>query len=63
MKLRQCTIKSDDVTKTVWLDDRPDLKAGIAVTLKKDDRRWDVLNVGAVAHDPKDIHREWSNNI
>lgn len=63
MKLRQCTIKSGNVTKTVWLDDRPGLQEHASVTLKKDDRRWLVLTVGAVAHDPKSIHREWSNNI
>ena len=61
--LRQCTIKSGPVTKTVWLDDRPDLKSGVSVTLKKDERRWAVLEVGAVSHDPKTIHHEWSNNI
>lgn len=62
-KIRQCTIKSGDVTKTVWLDDRPDLRAGAVVTLKKDDRKWDVIIVGLVPHDSEKIHHEWSNNI
>jgi hypothetical protein len=49
-----------------WLDNRPDLKVGVSVSLKdfKPDIKWQVLNIYKPELDSKDLdfHRKWDNN-
>lgn len=43
MSYRQFQLRSDDARLVCWLEDDPRLHAGRLVTLKGDDRHWEVV--------------------
>lgn len=52
--------------QTVWVDDRPDLKLGVYITLKNSEdpeRLWKVTNISEMSIQSYDINRGWNNNI
>lgn len=76
-KLRQVTLENRDGCKdegckcvvshqTVWVNDRPDLKLGVFITLKNSDepeRLWEVVTISEMSIHDYDINRGWNNNI
>lgn len=63
MKVVQCVLDRDNGKigpLVCWLEQRPDLKQGVRVTLKDSEdptALWDVRSVGTVVKDKKDIKR------
>lgn len=65
MKVRQCYLESlphqgAQTTLVCWLEDRPDLRDGVVVTLKDHDNpslRWMVQSVGDIVKEKSEIHR------
>lgn len=52
--------------QTVWVNDRPDLKLGVFITLKNSDepeRLWEVVTISEMSIHDYDINRGWNNNI
>lgn len=50
---------------TTWVNDRPDLKLGVAIQLKAVEGYWSVKKIYNDLHtsDEFDWHRKWDNNI
>jgi hypothetical protein len=46
-QIAQARLKSGVSTITTWIDLKPGVKPGAVVTLKGDDRRWEVERLGA----------------
>ncbi len=48
---RQFFLRSDDYRLTCWLPDDPRLRPGVLLTLKGDERHWEVLEASRVRLD------------
>jgi len=64
-KLRQVSLKSGRVGMTTWVDDRPDLKEGVVITLKtyiEPTREWKVERLYETVREESDFMRKFDNN-
>lgn len=53
-------------SQRVWVNDRPDLKVGVFITLKNSDepeKLWEVKEISEMTLQDYDIKRGWNNNI
>jgi len=68
MIVRRAYLQTDDGrTMNTLLNDRPDLKVGVYLTLKdyKPEGLWKVISLSDKTHEAADFewHKKWSNNI
>lgn len=51
MLYRQYDLRSDDYRLTCWLEDDRRLRPGVLVTLKGDERQWEIVRASSVRLD------------
>lgn len=59
MRVRQARLKSGSTVLSTWLDSTVNLKRGLQLTLKGDERVWTVVELYDTIVDKQSLHRGW----
>ena len=57
--MKQVYLRCKDTYTFFWVDDQEGVKKGNFLTLKDDDRRWEIVEVYDTSIEKKEINRTW----